>query len=746
MNNYIREIADKVTETVIPDEVITERNEKKSWKYGYCKEYNIVIISKDGTVGDIFRFNTDDDYLLVAIPLRPDDKYIRFSNFPKEAQKWERYVIPNDLSNYKDLYQPKSDDEEIRILGNIKEKHYAFIKSDIDRVKNGMWQTINGEAVYITGGYYFLLQHIFLTNENIYPKFRFVQLYYYYWLEACYADNRCYGSLLLKSRRIFFSTVGGAEILRSAITNKSGGEYPLISKTNLDINKLFSRYILNPLDKLPIHLLPKIDEKTRSLKSIWFYDRKSRKGRNTTIQTYATTISAYDGAFAVISLNDEIGKIPKVDVGDWWSVYHKRSHETQGVISGKAICGSTAGLYNEGGEAYQKFYNASKLETRNLKIKQTATGLYALFIPAEFSLRECYDKYGHTIFYDPQEPIENELGEFTEIGAKTFLDEKEKSQPSEKDLINQKINFPRTESDAFLNDEGTSMYDSERIQANIAYIKEHQTDPEYKQRVSAYDLFWKDGVPYSTVEHKPNPNGRFLFSWIPPQEYRNKFVIRNGVKYPLYEWIGALGIDPYDVSRAIFGAGSKGSCVGKTKSVGEGFPTDTFFFVYNCRPENENIFYDDMFKVLTFLSMPALVERNKRVLLIKAKENGMRGYMLTRPDKLIKNLSEDEIIYGGMPSSSSSTGGTILLQQNALESYINTHIGIPPSIEEAKCLLLPLLEDWLKYQPIASVRTKRDITVASQFAVLANNKIINKPKPQNNKENIDYFSFFQKAI
>ena len=64
------------------------KNKAKSWKYGYDSDYDLVVISKDGTVGDIYEING----LYIGLPETPkeiintDNRWIP-SEFPKELQR-----------------------------------------------------------------------------------------------------------------------------------------------------------------------------------------------------------------------------------------------------------------------------------------------------------------------------------------------------------------------------------------------------------------------------------------------------------------------------------------------------------------------------------------------------------------------------------------------------------------------------------------------------------------------------------
>ena len=68
-------------------------------------------------------------------------------------------------------------------------------------------------------------------------------------------------------------------------------------------------------------------------------------------------------------------------------------------------------------------------------------------------------------------------------------------------------------------------------------------------------------------------------------ELRNNIVIKNGIKYPGNEHIGAFGCDSYDISGTVGGGGSNGALHGFTKINLDG-PSNMFFRIYieatNC--------------------------------------------------------------------------------------------------------------------------------------------------------------------
>jgi hypothetical protein len=91
---------------------------------------------------------------------------------------------------------------------------------------------------------------------------------------------------------------------------------------------------------------------------------------------------------------------------------------------------------------------------------------------------------------------------------------------------------------------------------------------------------WVNGIKDTQVIFYPDQNGRFKVSWVPPQQLQNRLIIKNGVKHPGNEHMGAFGCDSYDISGTVDGKGSKGALHGLTKFSMEDAPANSFFLEY----------------------------------------------------------------------------------------------------------------------------------------------------------------------
>ena len=71
-----------VIKDFIPKSVLTNKNKGKSWEYGYNPKYNFIVISKDGTLGDVVSIRG----LVIGLPATPK------SCWSRSKKKEEQYL------------------------------------------------------------------------------------------------------------------------------------------------------------------------------------------------------------------------------------------------------------------------------------------------------------------------------------------------------------------------------------------------------------------------------------------------------------------------------------------------------------------------------------------------------------------------------------------------------------------------------------------------------------------------------
>ena len=171
----------------IRENTIKRLNKGKKLKYGYNKEHDVVVISKDGTIGDVYSIQN----LKIALPKKPN-KIHKF-----EKNKWQVTPYPKELNQIKTIFDWRD------YPANFKEKYIDYIEDEFRRRENGFWFYNKGVATYISATHYMYLQWSKIDVGK--PDFREANRLFYIFWEACKADSRCYGMCYLKNRRSGFS-------------------------------------------------------------------------------------------------------------------------------------------------------------------------------------------------------------------------------------------------------------------------------------------------------------------------------------------------------------------------------------------------------------------------------------------------------------------------------------------------------------------------------------------------------------
>ena len=136
----------RVVEDYIPKSVLSNKNKAKSWAYGYDQAYDLVIISKDGTLGEVVEIQN----LKIGLPLAPKNCFKRHDK--KEKQYWERKELPKELAKIQSIFQWNEMTKE------FKSRWVDFIENEFDHREFGYWFMNNGKPTYITGSHYMYLQ------------------------------------------------------------------------------------------------------------------------------------------------------------------------------------------------------------------------------------------------------------------------------------------------------------------------------------------------------------------------------------------------------------------------------------------------------------------------------------------------------------------------------------------------------------------------------------------------------------
>jgi hypothetical protein len=721
----------KLLVDVIPQKVLDKKNAKNQWEYGWDPEYDMVVISKDGTVGDIY----DIQGLRVGLPKVPN-------KLDYKGNKWEATELPKELSRIKTIFDWNRRDN------SFKNQWVDFIEQEFDRRELGYWFINNGVKTYITGHHYMYLQW---TKTDVgHPDFRESNRIFFLFWEACRADTRCFGMCYLKNRRSGFSFMASSVSVDIATLAKDA-RIGMVSKTGPDAKKMFTDKVVPIANNYPFFFQPVRDGMTTPKTELAFRvpaSKITRKnmdqeqdeamdGLDTSIDWRNTSDNSYDGEKLRFLIEDEAAKLEKpMNIENGWRI-RKTCLRLGARIIGKCMMGSTSNALDKGGENYKRLYEDSDVRKRN-KNGQTLSGLYALFIPMEYNFEGYIDQYGHAVLETPEKPIKSAEGTWITQGVIEYWNNEVASLKSNPDALNEFYRqFPRTESHAFRDETKSSIYNLTKLYQQIDY-----NDGMIADRVLTKGFFhWKNGEKDTEVIWTPDKNGRFIVSWIPDIAMRNNYITKNGIKYPLNEHVGAFGCDPYDISGATFG-GSNGSLHGLTKFNMANAPSNAFFLEYVARPQTAEIFFEEVLMACVFYGMPILAENNKARLLYHFKNRGYRGFSMNRPDKHKSKLSFTEIEIGGIPSSSED-----MKQAHAagIGTYIEKYVGYDLEAtyrnpdEIGNMPFNRTLLDWSKFN--VNDRTKFDASISSGLAIMANQKHIYMPEKKESKISIKFAKY-----
>jgi len=716
--SYQQSLWKEIKEVVNP-KILAKNNRFKKWEYGYNSDYDFIVISKTGKIGQIIEIQN----LRIALPTASEP----FKRSEKKAeQRWERQEYPKELSRIKSRF----DWEEYP--ADFKEKWYDYIDEEFKRREQGYWFYNNNIPTYITGTHYMYLQWSKIDVGA--PDFREANRLFYIFWEACKADNRCYGMCYLKNRRSGFSFMSSAELVNQA-TISSDARFGILSKSGADAKKMFTDKVVPISVNYPFFFKPIQDGMDRPKTELAYRVPASKltrrklesneqlrelDGLDTTIDWKNTGDNSYDGEKLKLLAHDESGKWERPDnILNNWRVT-KTTLRLGSRIVGKCMMGSTSNALDKGGNNFKKLYYNSDVTKRN-RNGQTSSGLYSLFIPMEWNYEGFMDSYGSPVFIREENPVKGVDGFEITTGVIEHWENEVEGLKSDQDSLNEYYRqFPRTEMHAFRDESKQSLFNLTKIYEQIDYNLEINNI----NSITTGSFQWVRGVKDTKVEFYPNKNGRFKISWVPPINLQNRLILKNGTKYPGNEHIGAFGCDSYDISGTVDGKGSNGSLHGLTKFSMEDVPPNHFFLEYIARPQTAEIFFEDVLMACIFYGMPILAENNKPRLLYYFKRRGYRGFSMNRPDKIWNKLSTTEKEIGGIPNSSEDIKQA---HAAAIESYIEEYVG---ALREGYGDMYhqKTLEDWGVFN--INNRTKHDATISSGLAIMACNKNRYRPNPE----------------
>ena len=210
---------------------------------------------------------------------------------------------------------------------------------------------------------------------------------------------------------------------------------------------------------------------------------------------------------------------------------------------------------------------------KETEMDRQAQDSIVLFIPMEWNYEGFIDSYGIPVFDTPEEEVKGPYGEYIDTGIIEHWQNEVDGLKNDGDALNEFYRqFPRTEEHAFRDETQNSIFNLAKIYEQIDY------NEELNAPLTKGNFQWVNGIKDTKVIFYPDAKGRFKVSWTPKFELQNRHIIKNGIKYPANEHMGAFGCDSYDISGTVDGKGSKGALHGLTKFSMEDCPPSSFLF------------------------------------------------------------------------------------------------------------------------------------------------------------------------
>jgi hypothetical protein len=641
----------------------------------------------------------------------------------------------------------------------------------IDRImrlrKEGYWFYCNGIPTYLTGDHFFY-QNFFNLDVGL-PEYRDKDRFWFYMEDFCDKDPDARGFLYVKMRRDGFSYRAGACVLNEAITYKES-IFGMVSKTGIDGEELFQK-VVRAFRRMPEYLKPQVQNAEKVKNKLIFaapIQRVSSKNRstkkeaelNTEISYLKTSEGAYDGFKIKKGIGDEISKWEEADFTVWLDKF-LTSLSTGG---GKGLFGSSVDEPKDEKVKIKKRFRGAKAfrrkwDTSNYQEKdpngRTASRLYRYFRPAYDGFEdECgswVGKYGESIIETPtpeQTAFLISKGHTKpHIGSKEYLTNTREFLRST-DIIKyyeECRQRPFDINDAFCETlpEVPSL-DLEKIRDQMSHNKEYY--PYRPQLLVRGNFAWRDGKRDTVVDFQPDPNGRWIISWMPRPEDRNKFIIRFGGRFPANFEKGVFSCDPFDQSITSANKRSDGASHGFLKAnvaVSENVPPESFICEYINRPPDVDMFYEDMLMQSVFFSWQIAIEKNKWGAIKYFIKRGYKCYLwIDAPigsDAYVKKMQKEEF---GIFNGGTIEGGIRQELLEGLQSYVYKKIGRKDDGEIGYCPFNRTLEDWMKFEPTERW-TDFDATVSSMICLLAAQSVLPKSNLVKERKPLKIFPTFQ---
>lgn len=690
------------------------------------------------------------DELDVRLPKQPPLFKMQNYGLAEKDQKFRYIQVPPDLGRW-----------------NRRDREW-YIAAMWHKRRNGEWWLIKGNPIYINR-YAWTFFNFWVPEQGGKAEFRMEGVEFFWFWEECVRDENCFGMEVVKPRRIGDTEKTLFLIWEqcSRTRNAWGG---MQNKVDDDAEANFKR-LVNAHNSMPFFFKPVTKGKEAPKEALEFdypsgyntlakvkegKDAIEEENQNRTpalksrIDFKATVLHKYDGDRLKIYHMDEYGKIRQFNINEQWEIVKQSlSKFNMMEIVGKAILTTTVEELPMG-ENMTTLSNLTQIwEQSNPNERdargRTVSGLYRYFRSARLSAK--VDEWGYHLADEAEKWIHAERKRLEDL---TDYDK----------LASLKRKYPLSIDDALSPPHNECVLFPALLDKRKSQIKEGLTwtGKEEKKKARMGNLAWVDGVFGGNVMWLDTPDGRWEISQH-PSKANAKRMFPNGKTGPANDAQFTFGCDPID---AFVDAEEmlKNKNGNPTKSKGSGvvyrryneivdghllktedgkidisqlelMETDQYVCDYVYRHNNPDDFFEDMLMTAIYYGVPMFFETDKPSIGVYFRRHGFELYLKNRPKE---TRTDPKTFKRKIERGAKATQPLIRQYTEALQVHVLTRIGTYRHQRIIDC----------HRQYNVTNRTKRDVTVAAGYALLAAMDDLHKrveERAKDNWENVDFQKF-----
>lgn len=636
-------------------------------------------------------------------------------NLPIEKQKWIKSDFPKEWDAWR-----KEEIRQKRFQPDfVHPEAEKFRAQEWTRRMNGVWQALgnrNGkptEYVYIPGiAYYYFT---WWEPDFGFPTFRKVYLKTFYKLQWDEDHPKVNGTVLSTYRRHGKTSIAGCWTVEKPSRMQFGyaGMQGQAGKKALEF---FDIHLLQPFRRMADFFQPKYDAQASQKSQLLFLDPPPKSEKSKVLQfddkrkplggriaCATSSETSLDGKKQHRIWLDEPGKWEKVDVLKTVLKYVPCTVDDLRRKIGLIFVPSTVEELGKGGQEFVDLFEKSvpSLMAKN-KNGKTATSLVSMFIPAYEGV--VFDEYGRSVIDDPNpgEICLDEAGRQIVEGAKTFLKAERDSKESEEDRIEEIRKYPWTWFEAKMSTAVGCQFNAQILTKRLEDLRAMPYLPFVRGNYE-----WVSEVDGDVEFVRDDIAGRFQVAWQPDMQggmHENSRKIVNNVRveynegktffFPMNDRLFSAGADPI-AYRAKKGSNARLSKGGGhifrkyDPSVDQGKPRENweshmFAVQYLSRPDEFEMYAEDMIKMVRFWGCSINAEDNVQALRQHFDSRGYGGFLMYRRD-LDSILVQPKHNSSGEDAPVKSNDEVISKYTSITNTFINRHghrIPFPEYIEQ----------------------------------------------------------------